>query len=540
MLDKKSYLIGLSGGGGGEPITEEINITANGTYTPREGVDGYNSVKVNVAPILHTTYSWRNYTGGNHKVLNAGTYRDPVDGKIKPLDGFATPFNINIPPERMLQTMPTITENGTYTPSWGKVVYDLRTKNDVLYQIDVLLDSQEEFDSLPTYKDAILALPCIQDFMAAHNIATDDVNYIGTAIFMDTSWPLRIDGWMPQITVDVQGGGADWTSELRSCNNMFSGNTTMTEPPMMDTSNVTNMNGMFKNCSSLKSVPQYDTSNVSDMQYMFNACQSLESIPDLQASKLNNVSYMFSNCYELEYLPNLIGYNAENASVGQGSFVANNCYSLRTLPDWFVKLNKNNVDGSSCIINGKLSQNYSLDGIRNIAVYSKTLTSSVFNALTSVKVPRLGYYTFETNADGTAIEANWKSQTLDFAYKSYGDNTYVGNFKSASEQNYNTFLQYTKISPDKRVKDAATYEALKNDPDWFTCDVAYSRYNKTSAVETINSLPDTSAYLATAGGTNTIKFKGNAGSATDGGAINTMTEAEIAVAAAKGWTVSFV
>jgi hypothetical protein len=46
--------------------------------------------------------------------------------------------------------------------------------------------------------------------------------------------------------------------------------------------------------------------------------------------------------------------------------------------------------------------------------------------------------------------------------------------------------------------------------------------------------------LATAGGTNTIKFKGIAGSKTDGGAINTLTEEEIAVAAAKGWTVTLV
>ena len=93
---------------------------------------------------------------------------------------------------------------------------------------------------------------------------------------------------------------------------------------------------------------------------------------------------------------------------------------------------------------------------------------------------------------------------------------------------------------DKEVTDDATYQALKNDPDWFTCKVEYNRYNHDSAVETINSLPDTSAYLAANGGTNIIKFKGAAGSATDGGAINTLTEAEIAVAAAKGWTVSLV
>ena len=93
---------------------------------------------------------------------------------------------------------------------------------------------------------------------------------------------------------------------------------------------------------------------------------------------------------------------------------------------------------------------------------------------------------------------------------------------------------------DKEIKDDATYQALKNDPDAWTRDQAYSFYNHDSAVETINSLPDTSAFLAEQGGTNTIKFRGNLGSNTDGGAINTMTAEEIAVATAKGWTVTFV
>lgn len=92
---------------------------------------------------------------------------------------------------------------------------------------------------------------------------------------------------------------------------------------------------------------------------------------------------------------------------------------------------------------------------------------------------------------------------------------------------------------DKEIKDDATYQALKDDPDAWTKMPEYSFYNHDSAVETINSLPDTSAYLAETGGTNTIKFKGNSGSKTNGGAINTMTAEEIAVAAAKGWTVAF-
>ena len=137
--------------------------------------------------------------------------------------------------------------------------------------------------------------------------------------------------------------------------------------------------------------------------------------------------------------------------------------------------------------------------------------------------------TFELNDDNLPIQVNWKNQNISL-------NVYVGFCPSTTYiLNYNS-----GITADKEVKDDATYQALKNDPDWWTMKAEYSRYNHDSAVNTINSLPDTSAYLATAGGTNTIKFKGASGSLTDGGAINTLTEEEIAVAAAKGWTCSFV
>ena len=105
---------------------------------------------------------------------------------------------------------------------------------------------------------------------------------------------------------------------------------------------------------------------------------------------------------------------------------------------------------------------------------------------------------------------------------------------------YNSLTDYG-MSLDTEITDDTSYQLLKNNEDSWTQNIAYSRYNHDSAVETINTLPDTSAYLAESGGTtNIIKFKGASGSATDGGAINTLTEQEIAVAAAKGWSVSFV
>lgn len=106
------------------------------------------------------------------------------------------------------------------------------------------------------------------------------------------------------------------------------------------------------------------------------------------------------------------------------------------------------------------------------------------------------------------------SPTIDLSKVGYGDG-------------YNCY-------DNNNVSSNATYQALKNTDDWWSKDYNYSQYNHDSAVETINSLPT----ITGGSGVATIKFKGDAGSLTDGGAINTLTEEEIAVATAKGWTVT--
>ena len=190
------------------------------------------------------------------------------------------------------------------------------------------------------------------------------------------------------------------------------------------------------------------------------------------------------------------------------------------------------MDGSSHFYYYSFNYCHVLEAIENMGVSRGTLTQDAFTQSFS-SCYRLKKLTFETNDDGTPIVANWKNQTIDLTYA-------VGHlFSNTDEYVSKVTTQYNSgITNDKRVNSQEDYERLKNDPDWFTGLVAYSRYNHNSAVETINSLPDTSAYLAANGGTNTIKFEGRAGSATDEGAISTLTEEETAVAAAKGWTVS--
>lgn len=211
------------------------------------------------------------------------------------------------------------------------------------------------------------------------------------------------------------------------------------------------------------------------------------------------------------------------------TFAMGHCFReasyLRTVPSNLLILSKylptNNSSNSNCLFYYGFYNCFVLDELVGIGVpnngHDKYMKSNKFyNTFSQCR--HLKRMTFEPNQT-----AEWASQTIDLTnYVGYGYLTSYG------------------LSSTKQIKDDTTYQALKDDPDSWTSDINYARYNRTSAVETINSLPDTSAYLATAGGTNTIKFKGEAGAKTDGGAINTMTEEEIAVATAKGWTVSFV
>ena len=84
-----------------QPITEPLSVTANGQYEPSEGVDGFSDVTVNVPERVPVTESL--------SVTENGTY-EPSEG----VDGY-NKVVVGVPP-----TIPdieplTVTENGTYT-----------------------------------------------------------------------------------------------------------------------------------------------------------------------------------------------------------------------------------------------------------------------------------------------------------------------------------------------------------------------------------------------------------------------------------------
>lgn len=313
------------------------------------------------------------------------------------------------------------------------------------------------------------------------------------------------------------------------------------------TEEISDMDSMFYFCRTLKEIP-FDlnvTKNCKKMTKTFSLCDELTEVPlvkgEFSAPTSNytgtlDLSYFFNQCAKVRYIPydyfhNFGGdafWEASKNYKGNRNSIFMACCSLRQLPD-ISMLKTTDTSIYSSLYYSFCNTCYVLDEIIDLPVLDKcTYTSNAFNGAFN-SCYRVKDIIFETQEDGTPYIVQWKSQTINLS-SSLG---YVASMSSITGYN-------SGITTDKQVTDDATYAALKNDADWCSTNIAYSRYNHDSAVNTINSLPDTSAYLATAGGTNTIKFKGDAGSKTDGGAINTLTEAEIAVAAAKGWTVSLV
>lgn len=449
---------------------------------------------------------------------------------------------------------------------------------------------REKNGSTDTYKPGEMAA-AISEISVGSAAVVEELNITSNGTY---TVPEGVDGYSP-VVVNVPQGGAPSAEALKvsgNCSSRFAYNgwNKLIEDygNQITTENITNAQSMFLNSNNLTSIPfeinVADKTSCYQMFYgcknmitapkingkigsadsMFSSANKLENIPDIECDNSTHYgsNYIFQNCFNLKELPYLYNFYPEGLNS-----MFHSCYNLREIPeDWVDTWNFNRAhtytyaySGASMFyycyslrkipkkfldnFGGKTTTSYygmysntfshccSLDEVLNIPILDTAYTGNMF-ASPFYNSCRLKNITFAMNEDGTPKTANWKSQTIDLT-------TMVGYVAVESYKKY--ILDYNSgITADKEVKDDATYQALKNDPDWFTCDKYYSRYNHDSAVATINSLPDTSAYLAEKGGTNTIKFLSTSGSLTDGGAINTLTEEEIAVATAKGWTITLV
>ena len=262
------------------------------------------------------------------------------------------------------------------------------------------------------------------------------------------------------------------------------------------TNKLLNSDYMFKDYYN-ETIPfeiNYDPSSGTHiMSQMFHGANKLITLPKINNVKPSKLNYLFSDCYCLKEIPEDYFDNwdwsyHQDGSVGaysasqQGIF--ERCFSLRKVP---MKL-FNNFQSKASNINTYFYYGFdycfNLDELIDLPIpYTAEYTSNMFaNAFRSCHC--LKNITFETNEDGSPLVKQWKKQTIDLALLVGYANTYIDIVAYNSGR-----------TPNERVYDDATYQALKNNPDWYAVNIDYSRYNHDSAVRTINSLPDTSAYI---------------------------------------------
>ena len=351
------------------------------------------------------------------------------------------------------------------------------------------------------------------------------------------------------------GGGADIEpivitgSQNYGCSGPVAGYFIEELNPPISTSNLTDATGMFFR-STVKRIPfslNFKAGTTASLENAFMEAKKLERPPEINNCKPSSINKLFYDCERLKEIPeNFIDSwdfsQLQKSSTSYAISLFSACYSLRTVPS--VVLNQLRTASTASYNNfyvRTFESDYNLDEICDWVVAPLTLTSNVFvnTFLTCICLKRM---TFETNPDGTPKTAQWKKQTLDLS-SNVGFYDRSNNLLSMYPRDSTVYDSGRTIND--AIYDDTTYQKNKNNPNAYvvcyrdeTKAYYYSLYNHTSAVETINSLPDCSAYCGT--DMNTIKFKGEAGSATDGGAINTLTEEEIAIATAKGWTITLV
>lgn len=239
-------------------------------------------------------------------------------------------------------------------------------------------------------------------------------------------------------------------------------------------------------------------------------------------SYTNSVNHMFQGS-NLPYLPRIVGRIHDCSSIFE------DC-KMKSIPDNFFDdfIIQKPSGYSSAITCSSM-----FDGCSNL---TKVPSLKAFKQLDSAVIPSYGFYNFYYylfNACSSLQEV----RDLPIVYginSEVKQNFFSGMVNWAEKLSSFTFEPNQTVHFSNQKLDFTTTGYNK-----YAQNSEYSVYNHDSAVETINSLPDTSAFLAEVGGTNTIQFYSNQGANTEGGAIGNLTAEEIAVAAAKGWTVAF-
>lgn len=273
----------------------------------------------------------------------------------------------------------------------------------------------------------------------------------------------------------------------------------------------------------------------------------------------NNYSYPIKSCMNVfynsklvamrnDFIPSNFTFSDYGGNSRKSAFFSD-AHCLRRVPDNFLAeqwansaaqgtINWNNYQD---FLSANMYKNcYVLPKVLGVPVTADTNSRITLNTFSGsfdgcYSLHRLTFYVPTNEAEATM---NATGQTIDlttcgfWASTMYPSLAGIRGFLLESEDKNNAFVINTNgLATGTNVENLNSYALT----------VAFSTYTRKSAVETINSLPDTSAAITENGGTNTIKFNSSAASAYPAEyKMSELSAAEIAVATAKGWTVTLL
>lgn len=267
---------------------------------------------------------------------------------------------------------------------------------------------------------------------------------------------------------------------------------------------------------------------------MFQAATQLVEIPNISKILVSALDNIFINCSKLESFPEGFAEdwdwskidNATSYVTGNTSNMFYGCYKLREVPQALITHGNPLWNYSYTVAYRGFYSCMSLEKIENLFIpyQSKNLNASYSNSFinTFTECCRLKKLTLQTQEDGTPYTASaWKYQTIDLATVGYGTNL---------------FKHYTGFTDETKIDSVEKWHGYIDGsyPDGWAASVEYSTFGATAAKELFATLPDVSG-----GSKNTVKLKSAAASAIPGEEMTSLTEEDIAVAAAKGWTITF-
>lgn len=410
-------------------------------------------------------------------------------GITKYVVGEPTELIFTAPYDGTLQRIVNITKKGT-----GSKIVSATVK---------LAEIKEDGSLANVYKPSEMAA-AINEFEAIPNSAltiTGNCQYR----FAYGSWDWLINQMGDKIT----------TKDISNASNMFASSKASEIPFDINLTVITNtstkhdLSRMFSYADKLQAIPMIYNAMPSDLNNIFQNCKSLTTFPEGFAEDWNwsyfdgstsayngSMANMFDNCMKLRKIPKI--------------------FFLHGNPYWTYNYNITNTGFSFC---------YSLEELEDVFIpYKGSLSGSYSNAFTNTvrECWRLKKFTLMIQKDGTPYTVNWKDQVIDLTTAGFCSNT-------------NTMTRNTDFTNDTKIDTVEKWHGYIDGsyPDGWAASVEYSTFGATAVKELIATLP-------TASGTNTVKLKQAAASAIPGEEMTSLTEEDIAVAAEKGWTITFV